>query len=93
MITPKYAVKIENDKKQASATAYTDDPWFASVLVTGIMSSPVFKDIVSKGGRIVAEATAGKQEYGDKIPDADAYANGDIDTNEYSYEDGNYYTP
>lgn len=78
MITPKYAVKIENDKKQTSAVAYTDDPWFASVLVTGIMSSPLFKDIMDKGGRVVAEATAGKHEYGDRIPDADAYENGDL---------------
>lgn len=86
MITPKYAVKIENDKKQATATAYTDDPWFASVLVTGIMSSPVFKDILNSGGRVVAEATAGKSEYGDRIPDADAYTNGDFDG---GYDDGN----
>ena len=88
MITPKYAIKIENDKKQATATAYTDDPWFASVLVTGIMSSPIFKDILNSGGRVVAEATSGKAEYGDRIPDADSYGNGDLE--EYDYGDGKY---
>ena len=88
MITPKYAIKIENDKKQPTATAYTDDSWFASVLVTGIMSSPIFKDILNSGGRVVAEATSGKAEYGDRIPDADAYGNGDLE--EYDYGDGKY---
>ena len=86
MITPKFAVKIEDINKQPVSTAYTDDPWFASVLVTGVMSSPVFKDLMKKGCRIVAESTSGKSEYGDRIPDVDAYSNGDLN------EDGNYYT-
>ena len=58
MITPKYAIKIENDKKQATATAYTDDPWFASVLVTGIMSSPVFKDILNSTNEPIYDTCA-----------------------------------
>ena len=88
MITPKYAIKLEDNMKQTIATAYTDDSWYASVLVTGVMSSSVFKDILKTGGRIVAEATSGKAEYGDKIPDVDAYSNGDLE--EYDYGTSQY---
>lgn len=72
MLTPKYKVSIEDKLKNEADQTYTDSPYMASVIVTGIISSAEFDKIMKSGGRIVVSSKVDNAE----VPFTDDYANG-----------------